>query len=90
MNVQYHLEVSIPRRKDGINGQNVTLIGDIPFVPQIGMFIIAAKGDDCRKVESVYWGDEGTGKPLLQVFFEFCELTKLKDVLRAGWLVNEL
>lgn len=86
MKVQYLIEVEIPPRKSGVDGENVMIVGDIPFVPQIGMYLIVANGDDCRKVESVYW-DFRNG--LLQVFFEFCEHTKLKDVLRAGWVIDD-
>jgi hypothetical protein len=79
MTVNYQLEV----QTKGINGVDLKCVSTIPFVPQIGMWLIATGGDDYRKVESVYWSPEDG----LQVFFEFDELAKLKSLLKLGWLV---
>ncbi len=86
MKVQYFLEVGIPPRKDGIDGSDLTLWSNIPFVPPKGTLLKVAEDDVFREVQTVYWEDNGWFEGLLQVFFKFGgEVKNLKALTKLGW-----
>lgn len=80
--VKFCLEVPVkPSAHDGCDGVNVAYRTRIPFVMQPGFMVVAAPGDDFRKVESVYW-DEAEG---LVIFLAFDENAKLNRLKKCGW-----
>lgn len=78
--ILFDLEIPIRPRK-GIDGTNVTVSREMPFVPQIGMKIQVVADDEYREVEGVYWSPtEG-----LAVFLQFDEDAKLSRLKKLGW-----
>ena len=77
---RFDLEIPV-RPKGGIDGVIVTLNGELPFIPTIGMFLTAIPDDDYRQVEGVYWSQ----KDGLTVFFKFDEHAKLSRLKKLGW-----
>jgi sporulation-control protein spo0M len=76
--------IEVPRGKQ--DSVDMVLAGEMPFVPSAGMWIVAAKDDDYREVESVYWSaDEGVG-----IYFEFDERARAAEMRKVGWTVGTI
>lgn len=64
--------------------QSVRRIGELPFLPVVGMDIACGNGDDYRTVSCVQWH---AGEGVLYVTFEHEEVADLQMVIDQGWEV---
>lgn len=79
--VTFHIEVAAGARESVC----LRLSGRLPFMPQVGMMIVAVKGDDFREVEEVYWSAESG----LEVYFVFEDASVAGTMKQIGWTEDE-
>lgn len=58
----------------------------LPFMPTKGLMVIAARGDDYREIEQVYYEP---GKPI-DCWLEFAPEYQFENLMKAGWKESEV